>query len=177
WLGYPNTTGLRAIDVRLVDSHTDPVGAADARASEKLVRLDPCFVCYEPPGDAPGVGGPPSTRNGCVTFGSFNSAQKLNPRVIALWARVLGAVPRAKLVLKAVNFADEGLKREVGAWFERGGIGPERLELRGPVKERTGHLAAYHDIDIALDTLPYAGTTTTCESLGMGVPVVTLAGE
>lgn len=177
WLGYPNTTGVRAIDVRLVDLHTDPVGEADGRASEKLLRLEGCFVCYQPPGEAPEVGGPPSERHGYVTFGSFNSAQKLNPRVIALWARVLGAAPGSRLLLKAVNFADDGLKREVGAWFERGGIGPERLELRGPVKERAGHLAAYRDVDVALDTLPYAGTTTTCEALWMGVPVVTLAGE
>ena len=177
WLGYPNTTGLREIDVRLVDSHTDPPGPADARASEKLVRLDPCFVCFAPPGDSPPVSTPPSTRNRFVTFGSFNSAQKLNPRVIALWARVLAAVPDARLLLKAVNFADDGLRREVGAWFGRAGVGPARLDLRGPVKDRAGHLAAYHDIDIALDTLPYAGTTTTCEALWMGVPVVTLAGD
>ncbi|MBI1189422.1 MAG: tetratricopeptide repeat protein [Tepidisphaera sp.] len=177
WLGYPNTTGLTTIDARLVDSNTDPAGEADARASERLVRMDPCFVCFEPPTGAPEAGAPPSAASGVVTFGSFNAAQKLNPRVIALWARVLAAAPGSRLLLKAVNFEDEGLRRRVAAMFGAGGVDASRLELRGPVAGTSGHLAAYQEVDVALDPVPYAGTTTTCEALWMGVPVVTLAGN
>lgn len=177
WLGYPNTTGLTTIDARLVDSHTDPPGLADARASERLIRLDPCFLCYASPRDAPEPGPIPSVTRGAITFGSFNAAQKLNPRVIALWARVLGAVPGSRLLLKAVNFEDAGLRQRVLDMFAAGGVDATRVELRGPVAETRGHLDAYGEVDIALDPVPYAGTTTTCEAMWMGVPVVTLAGN
>jgi len=171
YLGYPNTTGLRAIDARLVDSITDPAGS-EAFASERLLRLDPCFLCYQPPGDAPA----PAPRGEGLTFGSFNSAQKLNHRVVMLWSRVLGAAPGSRLVLKSVNFADAPLRARVREWFEQAGVDAGRVDILEPVKERAGHLSAYARIDVALDPVPYNGTTTTCEALWMGVPVVTLRG-
>lgn len=175
FLGYPNTTGIPAIDYRIVDGHTDPEGA-EARASEKLLRLDPCFLCYTPPPDAPEPGPPPSLAAGHVTFGSFNAAPKINGFLIDLWARTLGAVPGSRLILKAFDFRDEGLRADLAARFAAAGVGPDQLELLAPAPGVADHLALYRRIDIALDTFPYHGTTTTLEAVHMGVPVVTLEG-
>lgn len=175
WLGYPDTTGLAAIDWRLTDAMTDPAPAAELRHSEKLARIDGCFLCYEPPADAPAVrlreSGAP------IVFGSFNHLAKVNRTTLALWARVLDAVPGSQLVLKSAPLKFPDTVDRVIEAFEQCGIDPARVELRGWAGAREQHLEAYGDIDIALDTFPYNGTTTTCEALWMGVPVVTLAGD
>lgn len=174
YCGYPNTTGLGRADLRLVDSLTDPPGA-ESFSTERLVRIDPCFLCYTPPAESPEPRLPEPGRP--ITFGSFNAAQKLSDDTVSLWARVLAACPGARLLLKAVNFADAGVRHIVAGRFARAGVSPDRLELRAPTADQRDHLAGYHDVDIALDPTPYAGTTTTCEALWMGVPVVTLAGD
>lgn len=178
YLGYPNTTGTSFIHHRLVDSHTDPV-SSNPLATENLLRLDPCFLCYAPPADppAPLPARTPTSSSHAPVFGSFNSAQKLNDDVIDLWARVLHAVPDSRLVLKAVNFRDPHLRDDIRARFANAGVDPSRLDILAPLKDRNAHLASYNAIDIALDPFPYAGTTTTCEALWMGVPVVTLRGQ
>jgi predicted O-linked N-acetylglucosamine transferase (SPINDLY family) len=176
YLGYPHTTGLTRVDARFVDSITDPSPHADAFATERLVRLDRCFLCFSPPSPSPDVSRGPLQRGEAITFGSFNTAQKINTPLIELWARVLHRVPRSRLLLKATNFADPRLRSDLTSRFEACGIDPARLELLPPTVETTDHLAAYARIDIALDPFPYHGTTTTCEALWMGVPVVTLAG-
>ncbi|MBK9188155.1 MAG: hypothetical protein IPM33_04285 [Phycisphaerales bacterium] len=175
YIGYPNTTGVRAMDARFVDSITDPAGEADACASERLVRLDPCFLCYRPPADAPKPAMPRG--DGPVTFGSFNALQKINPPLVHLWARVLQAVPGSVLLLKSWNLADRGSWAEFTRRFTDAGIDETRLQLCEPIAGIAEHLAAYSRVDVALDTFPYHGTTTTCEALWMGVPVVTLAGD
>lgn len=177
YLGYPGTTGLTCVDYRVVDSRTDPAPWADALATERLARLDPCFLCYLPPADAPAPADPPCLRAGHVTFGSFNAAQKLNAPLLALWARVLGAVPDSRLVLKALALAEPRLRQRVADLAHAHGIAPDRLSILAPQGSTTDHLAHYAAIDIALDPHPYNGTTTTCEALLMGVPVVTLAGD
>ena len=176
WLGYPSTTGLPTIDWRLVDAVTDPPGEADALASERLERLDGGFLCYEPPADAPDPGPPPSVAKGHVTFGSFNFASKLSDRCLDAWARVLAAVPGARLMLKGGFVADEGTRARVLSRLAAGGIGAERVDLLGWTASHAEHLALYGNLDIALDPFPYNGATTTCEALWMGAPVVTLAG-
>src|SRR5262249_17390933 len=113
YLGYPNTTGLRSVDYRIVDSNTDPPGIADEVATEKLIRFDPCFLCYKPPADARAPEARTPTSN--IVFGSFNSVQKLNRGVIASWARLLGAVPGSTLFLKGGTPADAGLRGGVVA--------------------------------------------------------------
>jgi predicted O-linked N-acetylglucosamine transferase (SPINDLY family) len=176
YLGYPNTTGLRQVDYRLVDSISDPPGAADALATERLARLDPCFLCYKPPADAPDCR-TDSASNRPITFGSFNTLQKINRSLVAFWARLLQSVPGSRLVLKAGPAADASLRESAMARFAAAGLDPARVEFLPRVASVTDHLALYGLVDVALDTFPYNGTTTTCEALYMGVPVVTLAGN
>ena len=177
WLGYPATTGLSTIDYRLTDGIADPVGETDAHYVESLVRLDRCFLCYAPALDAPEVVPPPSVEAGRITFGSFNNAAKITPAVVATWAEIMRAVPDARLVMKAQGLSDPYVADHFRALFTAEGIEPERVEILGWRDDVTHHLAAYGMVDIALDPFPYNGTTTTCEALWMGVPVVTLAGR
>ena len=174
YLGYPNTTGLAAVDYRVVDGHTDPTGA-ESFCTERLVRLSPCFLCFEPP-EAP-QGGAPVPADAPITFCSFNARRKVNDPLIALWARVLGATPGSRLLLKCNGLGEAAMCEALRTRFASHGIGAERLDLRGPVKPLAAHLAAYADAHIGLDTFPYHGTTTTCEAMWMGVPVVTLEGD
>jgi predicted O-linked N-acetylglucosamine transferase (SPINDLY family) len=175
YLGYPATTGMAAIDARIVDRWTDPEGA-EAHASERLLRLDRCFLAYAPTA-YPEVVAPPFRRNGNVTFGSFNNLAKLNSRVIELWSRVLHAVDGSKLVLKHDATGDAGIQQHLAGLFARHGIGEDRLRFLSRTPDLVSHLAAYAEVDVALDPFPYNGTTTTCEALWMGVPVVTLTGD
>ena len=173
YLGYPNTTGLSRIDARLVDRWTDPDG--DEFASEKLVRLDRCFIAFSPPSDAPELVARDASRP--ITFGSFNAIQKLSDHTVALWTRAVNAVDGSRLVLKAYALADARLREDVRTRFERAGLARERLDVLEPIDGTRAHLAAYAGVDIALDPFPYHGTTTTCEALWMGVPVVSRVGD
>lgn len=176
WLGYPNTTGLSTMDYRLTDAIADPPGAADGFHSERLVRLDGGFLCYRPPADAPPVLPAPYRARGFVTFGSFNHPAKLSDETVRCWADLLARVPDSRLLLKYRIFEDAATCRFHQDRFAAAGLAPDRLELLGHIDEAQGHLAAYGRIDLALDPFPYNGTTTTCEALWMGVPVVALAG-
>jgi predicted O-linked N-acetylglucosamine transferase (SPINDLY family) len=174
YIGYPNTTGVPTIDYRIVDAITDPPGA-ESMATEKLIRLDGCFLCYSPPDDAPPVAPPPSEANGFITFGSFNSIKKLTPGTIGLWAGLLRAVPRSRLVIKSNNLGVASAQDHLAGLLAKEGISEDRFDLLDRFESKFEHLGAYGTIDIALDTSPYNGTTTTCEAMWMGVPVVSLA--
>jgi protein O-GlcNAc transferase len=174
WLGYPNTTGLKAIDYRLVDVVTDPNGEADALASETLVRLPEGFLCYGAPDEAPLPA--PSLTTGVVTFGSFNSPAKLSAATLDAWAQVLARLPKARLLLKGKVFADDATRASYFDHLGKRRVAPERVEFVAWLPDQA-HLALYHRVDIALDPFPYNGTTTTCEALWMGVPVVALRGD
>jgi protein O-GlcNAc transferase len=177
WLGYPATTGLATIDWRITDAIADPPGA-ERFYTEKLLRLADGFLCYEAPArDVPEVAPAPAEATGRVTFGSFNNPQKLLISTIAAWASILASVPDSRLLLKALTFADPGLRRHVVDLFATQGIGAERLEFRGFAATSASHLATYAEVDIALDPFPYNGTTTSCEAMWMGVPIVTLIGD
>lgn len=182
YLGYPNTTGVPGIDFRLVDAITDPP-AAETFATERLLRLPGCFLCYRPDPDAPPPGPAPSLSGqhspqqpGPVTFGSFNNLAKISDATVSLWTRVVNAVPDSRLLLKFAQADSDWLRNRFRERFAAAGLAPGRLEILGKIDAKAGHLAAYNRIDIALDPVPYAGTTTTCEALDMGVPVITLTG-
>jgi len=175
WLGYAGTTGLSAIDWRLSDAVCDPP-AEDALSSERVMRLAG-FHCYAPPPDAPPVGPLPAAASGAVTFGSFNNVAKLSDACVAAYAGVLAAVPGSRLLLKSSIAIDAALRRHHVARFAAHGIASERVTILPWLPGASNHLARYDAVDIALDTFPYCGTTTTCEALWMGVPVVTLAGD
>ncbi|MCC6661291.1 MAG: glycosyltransferase [Phycisphaerales bacterium] len=172
WIGYPNTTGIPAMDFRIVDSRTDPPGS-EAMVTESLVRLPGCLLCFDPGGDAPPV---QPREPGPITFGSFNALSKVSDTCVRLWAAVLEAAPGSRLLLKAKALADGATRRRLQDRFVAAGLAPERLELIGQTESTAEHLALYQRIDIALDTFPYHGATTTCEALWMGVPVVTRGG-
>ena len=170
WLGYPGTTGLAEMDYRLTDEMADP---DDSFHTEQMVRLPHGFHCYGPPPNAP----VPSRSEGRpLTFGSFNNLAKITPDVMSCWARLTASVPDARLLLKARPLADAKVREQFIRIAEEAGLAAGRLTLVGHVKDLAEHLALYRDIDVALDPFPYAGTTTTCEAMWMGVPVVTLRG-
>lgn len=174
YCGYPDTTGLRSVDYRIVDSLTDPnTPGVNALATERLWRLDPCFLCYRPLADAP----EPARVGAGPVFGSFNASRKINRGLIALWSRLLREVPGSRLVLKSFDFRSKGAAERIREGFEAEGVGAERLEFLAATATLAEHLALYSGMDVALDAFPYHGTTTTCEALWMGVPVVTLEGR
>lgn len=173
-LGYPNTTGLATVDWRLVDSITDPpphAGGIDD-AVERLARLDPCFLCYRPPDNPPAPAMPAGPG---IVFCSFNALIKYTDAALALWARVLHAVPGSSLLLKAQGLKDPRTAQAAVDRLAQLGIAPDRITTAGFAPGIDAHLRVYHQAHIALDTFPYGGTTTTCEALLMGVPVVSLA--
>jgi len=174
WLGYANTTGIPAIDYRLTDALADPPGAADALNVEKLWRLPTCAWCYHPPDEAPDVQARPA---GPITFGCFNAFAKINEKTIALWADLLNRVPASRLLLKSAGAGQESSRTCLTARFAELGITGDRIEMLGRTPDARDHMKLYGRVDVALDTYPYHGTTTTCEALWMGVPVVTLAGR
>jgi predicted O-linked N-acetylglucosamine transferase (SPINDLY family) len=177
YLGYPDTTGLPTIDWRITDAIADPPGVTEPYYTEALLRLPRTFLCYRPFPEAPAVGPLPADRSGGrVTFASFNNLSKLTPRVIEVWSQVLKAVPDARLLIKAAGVEGSPRERLIGE-FARHGIAADRLELVGRIADLAQHFGKYNDVDIALDTFPYCGTTTTCEAMWMGVPVVTLVGR
>jgi predicted O-linked N-acetylglucosamine transferase (SPINDLY family)/predicted SAM-dependent methyltransferase len=178
WIGYPNTTGLRAMDYRIVDAITDPPGESDRYHTETLVRLPSTFLCYTPPKEAPPVAAAPCLHNGYVTFGSFNTRTKLGRETMVLWKRALDAVPSSKLIVKSLTgLRDSNEKDDFFAQLAEVGIARDRVTLLTYSTLLEEHLGLYEHIDICLDTVPYNGTTTTCEALWMGVPVITLAGD
>ena len=177
YLGYPNTIGMDSIGYRLTDGLADPDDGARPWHAEELVRLEGCFLCFRPPEGAPSVAPLPSARGAAFTFGSFNNQAKMSDGVVAAWARILHRVPGSRLALKNKALGEEPARRRVLARFAAHRIAPERLWMSGALDSLAGHLNAYSFVDLALDTFPYAGTTTTCEALWMGVPVVTLAGR
>jgi predicted O-linked N-acetylglucosamine transferase (SPINDLY family) len=173
-IGYPDTTGLPAVDGRIVDSITDPPGS-ERWCTERLLRIDPCFLCYTPLADAPDPAMPPE--DAPFTFGSFNNAAKIGPATAALWARVMRAVPESRLLLKSTGLVDPAVQQVLQRLCMDAGVPLERVEMVGITPDQRSHLQMYNRVHVALDTTPYNGTTTTCEALWMGVPVVTLLGD
>ena len=175
WLGYLNTTGLAAMDYRICDGRTDPVGVSEKYHTEELCRLPDSQWCYRPGRNLPEPkGDPPMRKNGYPTFGSFNNFVKISQSVVEVWSHLLTEIPVARLRIFGVpnGCARANLLQR----FEHNGISRDRLELVGrlPYYE---YFEAFNDVDVAVDTVPYNGGTTTCDSLWMGVPIVAVGGE
>jgi predicted O-linked N-acetylglucosamine transferase (SPINDLY family) len=174
WLGYPATTGLDCMDYRISDAVSDPPGVAQALHSERLLYLPRTQWCYRPDPAAPPVRGLPALAAGRVTFGSFNNAAKLNDGVLRLWARVLAALPEARINVACVP--DPESRRRIADTLIENGAAPAQVTVDGSL-DAVEFWRVRDDIDIVLDAHPYNGTTTTCEALWAGLPVITLAGS
>jgi predicted O-linked N-acetylglucosamine transferase (SPINDLY family) len=178
--GYPNTTGLSAIDYHIVDSYCNPPGT-EAFSVEKLLRIDPVWFCYKPaPGPPPVAPLPSLSRAGTereTVFGSFNALMKLNDRTVAMWTRAVRETPGSRLLIKNLQLQQPQARELTRTRFEAAGVPPDRLEVIGHTGGHADHLATYNRVDLCLDSWPYSGMTTSCEALLMGRPVVTLVGE
>ena len=175
WLGYFFTTGVATVDYFVTDPYSSPPGQ-ERFFTERLVRLPATRFCYAPQEPAPEANALPAAAQGNVTFGCFNNLAKIGPGVLALWARILAALPGARLVIQAVGLSDVPNRARVLRDFGAAGLPVERVELR-PFAPAERAASAYHDIDIALDPFPFCGGMTSFDALWMGVPVVTLAGQ
>jgi predicted O-linked N-acetylglucosamine transferase (SPINDLY family) len=185
WLGYMNTTGLTAIDYRITDDYLDPAPASShssqttgegtsVRDTEELLRLPDGICCFAPPAEAPAVSPLPALSRGYVTFGSLHNLFKVNDRVLNLWSEVLTSLPTARFLMfrdTITAAVQERLRRQ----FAERGIAGERLDIRRGT-DAPGFMSVYGEIDVSLDTFPFSGGVTTCESLWMGVPVISLCG-
>jgi predicted O-linked N-acetylglucosamine transferase (SPINDLY family) len=177
WLGYGATTGMTEMDYRLTDAVVDPAEEAGKFFSENLSRLPHAFFCYTPPAEAPEVAALPALANGHVTFGSFNNPSKTGPKVVEVWARVLREIPGSRLLMKHSQLGDDRLCDKFRKEFAAHDIAGERVELKPKIPAVSGHLAAYGRVDIAFDSFPYNGGTTSLEAAWMGVPVIALRGD
>lgn len=177
YIGYPNTSGLSGMDYRLTDALADPEGS-DRFYTEQLLRLPGGFLRYSPSGLAQACASQPrgESDSKATVFGCFNVLPKVSGESIDMWAAILHAVPQASLVIKNVSMLDAAARTRLIAAFGKRGISARRLELIGWQASLKDHYRLYQRIDIALDTFPYNGTTTSCEALYMGTPVITLSG-
>jgi predicted O-linked N-acetylglucosamine transferase (SPINDLY family) len=175
YLGYPNTTGMAAIDFRITDSFTDPPQDSGRNYSETLVRLPGPLVCFRPHTvDSPVL---PRVQTDTITLGSFNQLAKISGTTIELWAAALKAIPKSRLLIKAQGASDPLARRRIRTAFGAHGVGQKRIRFLSSARDHLSHLDAYRFVDIGLDTFPYNGTMTTCEALSVGVPVVTVVGS
>lgn len=175
YCGYCNTTGIPAIGHRVIDWITDPAGS-DRLATERLERMDRCFLCYRPAKHATAPAFVPAP-DGSLVFGSFNAPAKISEATLDLWTAVLNAEPRASLLIKGLGLETQAARSTLEKRLLARGVERSRFTIVGWTKTHPEHFDLYHRVRVALDTTPYTGTTTTCEALWMGVPVVTLMGD
>jgi predicted O-linked N-acetylglucosamine transferase (SPINDLY family) len=175
YLGYPTTSGLKHIDYRLTDAVIDPNGTSDSYYTEKLIHIDPCFFCLSSLGNKLPVSPTPALHNKKICFGAFHNTSKVNEIIIQLWSKVLLQIPESKILLQASAYDDPDIVRYFQTCFEKYGIKNHRVVCIGTLPFEQ-YLKLHHQIDIMLDTQPWTGHTTSCHSLWMGVPILTLSG-
>ena len=168
---------MSRIQYRFTDAITDPPGRSDALHTEQLIRLPSGFLSFFPSTEAPDIKPLPYKINSFITFGSFNNLAKISPEVIAVWSRAMHAVPGSQILMKNSAFGDATTVQRFINMFNDNCIEADRIKLVPSTVTHTEHLNVYNRVDIALDSFPYNGTTTTCESLWMGVPVIVMAGK
>jgi protein O-GlcNAc transferase len=174
YLGYQNTTGMSAMDYRLTDEHADPPGLTEKYYSEQLERLPRTFFCYQPPEPSPEVNDLPALEIPHVTFASMNNVLKITPDVLQTWGRILAAVPNSRL--RVLAYTGGRFEQDVRNVMAAAGISYDRIEILNK-RPRYDYLELHHQHDIALDTFPFNGHTTTCDALWMGVPSIMLEGN
>ena len=174
WLGYLHSTGLTRMQYRITDARADPPGPSERLHTERLAYLPHSMWCYRAPLALEHAPAPPCARSGHVTFGSFQHAPKLSRTVRRLWVEILRAAPQARLRL--VGIPEGSTRADLLRDFGDAGVEPSRLTIL-PRLPLEAYLRQYDEVDIALDTAPYGGGTTSFEALWMGVPVLTLAGD
>ncbi|CAN2045072.1 protein O-GlcNAc transferase [Candidatus Magnetomoraceae bacterium gMMP-1] len=176
YLGYPNTTGLYAIDYRITDSYADPLGKTEKYHTEKLVRLPHSFFCYKPPDENIEVSSLPALKKNHISFGAFYNFAKISSNIKKLWLKILKAIPDSEFIIQSLPFADEKVCKQMLDFFTQNGISQKRIQLIAfsPVQD---YLKLHNSVDIILDTFPWNGHTTSCHALWMGVPIITLVGE
>ncbi len=170
WLGYGGTTGLRAVDYALMDRYVKPT-EPDLWV-EKFLEMQGAWVCFSDYPDTPIHETLPLERNGVVTFGTMNACYKQTPAMIALWARILHAVPGSRMLFVRPEFKALVARANIAREFVKHGIAPERILFIANVGGQFNHLQHYNEIDISLDTYPAVGGTTSCDTMWMGVPIV-----
>ncbi len=175
YLGYPDTTGMKQMDYRFTDNFAD-TPQSQQFYTEKLLYLPDCFLCYHPSELAPPVSDLPYKLNKFITFGSLNNNCKINPVIIQLWAQILNHNPQSRFIMKSFSRNQQQLKDYYIDQFAKLGVDESRIEIIEWLP-KSEHFKIYEKIDIALDTYPYNGTTTTCQALWMGVPVISLTGS
>ncbi len=176
WLGLPATTGVAEMDYVLGDSWAIPA-EFENQFSEAVWRMPESYICLTVPSQSVDIVPPPALITGRINFGSFNNLAKMNDAVVAVWSNILQSVPKSRLLLKTKQLSDAVICKQTFQRFAARGIAPDRLLLGGILASRDEHLAAYNKVDIALDTFPYPGVTTSAEALWMGVPVLSMQGN
>lgn len=176
WLGYCGTTGLEEIDYVVGDKYVTPP-VEDKYYSEKIWRMPESYISFNSSNHQIDIKPPPFLKNNFITFGSFNNYSKLNLNVLILWSEILNNVENSKIYLKSRQYIDKHIVGDLINKFESLKISRNRLIIEGPVESYVEHLKSYNNVDIALDTFPYNGVTTTVEALWMGVPVIALKGN
>lgn len=176
WLGLPMTTGVPEIDYVLGDAYALPE-QFENQFTETVWRLPESYLCLTTPHDSIEVGTLPALANGYVTFASFNNLSKMNNKVVEVWSLILKALPNSKLLLKAKQLSDPNVCVQTKKRFAAFGVDADRILLKTVVNTRIEHLASYNAVDIALDTFPFPGVTTSVEANWMGIPVLALKGH
>jgi protein O-GlcNAc transferase len=175
WLGYVGTTGCLAMDGLLADRFHERPGE-EAAYIETVLRMPGSYICYEAPRDAPQVAALPALAGRHITFGCLNNPSKFSPQTLHAWAEILRRVPTARLFLKYGGLEQQNFQNRIRGEFAARGVSPERIGMEGR-SSNLEMMAAYGQVDVALDTQPYSGGLTTCEALWMGVPVITVPGK
>jgi len=177
YLGYPNTSGIPNMDFRIGDEYADLIKFSDQN-TESMLRLPVAMWNYKPWSDMPqSPSACPFKKNGFITFGSANNHAKLQEPWLRTWAKVLIAVPKSKLFFKSRALKSPDIRNKVLSIFTEAGISKDRIILKHYSATKTQHWKELQEFDIALDSFPYNGTTTTCDLLNLGIPVVTMSGE
>lgn len=177
YLNFVSSTGLSTVDARITDSWLEPEDASFLDPEEQLIRLSSGYACYRPPAYAPEPGPPPASVSGHITFGVFNNLAKISDAALSCWSDILHRVPASKLIIKGYGLSSESTRRYILNEFQKRGIAPSRLTLIGRIASDVENLLTLSQADIALDTFPFNGGMSTVETLWMGCPTVTIAGN